>query len=75
MSHELIEGVELKCVFWTDGEVTVGKADCASLIVREQYGQMSMVPWVEAIYENGKKQLYNLALAEGVTVLDKRSTK
>ena len=72
MSHELKEGVYLKSIFWPEGDVTIGKHGCTSLFVRMQMGQMSMVPWAEATFENGTKQLYNLALAEGATVSEEQ---
>ena len=64
MSHELKEGVELNSIWWAEGSLTVG-SQVASLTVREQIGQMSMVPWVEATDSNGKSNFYNCALLEG----------
>ena len=74
MSHELREGVELLTVFWSEGEaLTAGRGQCESIVVREQTGQMAMVPWVEVTLIDGTSSLYNLALVEGVTVLDRQS--
>lgn len=68
MSHELKEGIKLEAVFWAEGGVVeVGKHGCTEIVVREQVGQMAMVPWAAATI-NDKVTLYNLALAEGVTV-------
>lgn len=71
MSHELKEGKELKSVYWTSGDYVVGKeyvarGKCLSLTVREQMGQMSMVPWVEAVFEEGPNTLVNCTHMEGI---------
>ncbi len=63
MSHELREGKKLHSIWWAEGSLTVG-AQVESLTVREQTGQMAMVPWVESI-SNGKSNFYNCALLEG----------
>lgn len=73
MSHELREGVKLRTVFWSNEEsVSVGRGSCVSITVREQPGQMGMVPWAESVTKNGQTYLYNLANVEGVAVLDRR---
>ena len=73
MSHELREGQELKEIWWSDdGYCTVGSNSVESITVREQTGQMSMVPWVEVV-RKGVKSLYNCAFLEGVTVQTRRT--
>ncbi|MCH8135851.1 MAG: hypothetical protein IIB77_07730 [Proteobacteria bacterium] len=69
--QELKEGVVLAAIFWSEGgELTAGSGENKSITVRMQNGQMASVPWAEVIHTDGRKTLYNLALAEGVTVHD-----
>ena len=48
MSHELKEGVKLNRIsFDLQLYEEVGRYDVVDITVREQVGQMSMVPWIE----------------------------
>lgn len=66
MSHELREGVKLQSVYWDEGSYEVGRLEVESITIREQTGQMSMVPWAEIKWATGKTHLVNCALLQGV---------
>lgn len=68
---ELREGVELYSVFWPDGATQeVGKHGVVSIVVREQVGEMAMVPWIELTTDSGTKYLYNPKTIDGVRFAD-----
>ena len=74
MSHELREGVQLsnididvsgdvESLIW-DSHISV-----KSITVREICGDMSMIPsWVEVLYSDGTKMMYNLRYIKSVTI-------
>jgi len=65
MSHELKEGTSISNVSFPDGSFTVGE-NASCMTIREQLGQMSMVPWIR-IEVNGRPDRYfNCALAESI---------
>lgn len=71
---QLMEGLKLKAVFWSEGAWTVGKEYSSrgrveSITVSMQPGQMSMVPWTEIKFTTGPSQLVNCALMEGCELL------
>ena len=68
MSHDLKEGTKVHCIWWTEGSLTVG-AGVGSMVISEQIGQMSMVPWVLVKSEGMADQLYNCALLEGLELV------
>ncbi len=69
MSHELQEGVKLHSIWWAEGSLTVSNAhDVVSITVRDQNGQMGMVPWVEVVNKDGRAKFFNCAQLEGFEV-------
>ena len=67
----LKEGDSLHAIFWTNDDAVpmeVGKHGCVSLTVFYENGQMSYVPWVRSVQENGRVQCWNVALLEGYQV-------
>lgn len=79
MSNELTEGVELQQIvglydpqegtgIWVVGE---NPGQCKRIVVVEQRGQMSMVPWAKMEMRDGTVTLINLANVEGVTLATK----
>ncbi len=65
MSHELKEGMSIRMVWGPDWKFdTQENIDC--MTVREQTGQMSMVPWIR-VEEHGRPDRFiNCALIEGL---------
>ena len=63
------DGQKLKAIFWGEGgQIAVGKNGVNLIVINMQSGQMAEVAWADVIYENGKINSYNLALADGVTL-------
>jgi len=70
MSHELKEGTNLRAIWWHDVAIQVGVDKVVSIIVREQMGQIGMVPWVTVTTSDGRQSFYNCALLEGLGLLE-----
>ena len=70
MSHELKEGIKLKLVYWSEGDFVVGKRGVTDIVICEQLGQMSMVPWARIVLSDEPDQLVNCALLEGLQLLE-----
>ena len=69
MSHELREGIELTAIYFNDQQqFYVGHGNCTRIIVVEQQGQLSMVPWALVKSDTGPPQLVNLATVERVAL-------
>ena len=66
------EGQQLKAIFWPEsGEsATVGENSVLSIEVVMEYGQMAPVPWVLVKRSDGRSHKFNLALAEGVELIE-----
>ena len=62
----LQEGDKLNRIFWAeDGVTEVGKFGVKSITVFMEYGQMSMVPWVEVKSDDSPTRKYNVAMMDG----------
>ena len=48
--------------------IVTGENDVNKITVSMQNGQMAPVPWFEVLYKDGKTQLWNGALVEGITL-------
>jgi len=68
----LRENQKLESIWWSDGLITVGNNGVEYILVSMESGQMGMVPWVEVIFEDGRVNLYNLALCKGVQLRQRR---
>lgn len=68
MSHELRDGISATEIrFGDDSYHAVNVRGCQSITIREQAGQMGMVPWLEVIY-NDRRVLVNASLTESITL-------
>jgi len=69
---QLKDNQEISSIHWdldgADSNIAVGEHDCLSLRVSMQLGQMSLVPWVEATYPDGKKVLHNAATMTSIVL-------
>ena len=68
---ELKEGVQLSCITCLPNEegqavYVVAARGAAEIVVVEQHGQTSMVPWAKVTRHDGSVALVNLANAESV---------
>jgi hypothetical protein len=50
--------------------IAVGVNDVIDISVQMQNGQVAPVPWFEVLFSNGRRQLWNAAHCEGVTLLE-----
>ncbi len=75
MLEHFIEEQEIEMIVWPcGGETTIGKFGVVSIKVIFEQGQMALVPWAIALFENGEVKKYNLAAVSSV-LLKKRSGK
>ena len=71
---ELHEGTKLKSIFWENGELTLGIENTPGTVVESltvvmQSGQLAWVPWVQVVWSNGERFLFNCAVLEGLQIL------
>lgn len=70
----LEEGVELKHVYFEkENTLSVGPAkyQAKSIVVTMEAGQMGRVPWAKVTHNDGAVNVFNLAKADGVHLLNK----
>ena len=73
MGKDFYRGQKLKRIFWGEMFLEVGTRCCADIEVVMENGQMAGVPWALITNTDGSQCKYNLALVEGVVLLDETS--
>lgn len=73
MGHELSEGIQLTQITFNVSnarQYRIGVGGCKSIVVVEQCGQMSLVPWAMVFFEHTPPELVNLSLVQCVALLE-----
>lgn len=59
-SRRLEEGVRLTAIHGQGNDPSWYANQSVSIIIREQMGEYSLVPWAEVNFDNGERHLVNL---------------